>query len=658
MNTKRNRVKPINPKENFESSKQSIGYIALKNAHPIDYQRIGFSVGLEVHQQLLTKEKLFCHCPAGIYQNLNQYDAELLRHMRPTLSELGTYDESALMEFKTKKEIIYRISNTTACTYDIDDCPPFPINQEALTIALEIALACKMNTVSETHISRKPYLDGSMPSGFQCTALLGIEGEIIVNNKKIRLIQLSIEEDSCRKISDEGHRRIFSVDRMGMPMVEIVTYPDMQHPKEVMDVCNYIRFLNRSTAKVRTGIGTGRQDVNVSCKGGTRIEIKGVAHTKWLPALSHNECFRQWALLAIKEKLQKRIKKENWKMQYITLNSNDFSTAYPPISKAFKQNDSLVAVNLPHFAGLLSHFTQPNKAFYDEYIHRLKTIACLAIPNMVCNEDINNELDLCFIKKIQQQLQAKEQDAQIIFWTNKNDLQTALQVIEERSLMAFDGVPKETRKAFADGTTAFKRVLPGKDRMYPDTDSPPTIIDDNLIQKIKNTLPQSISLSYEQLKVWDIPEDSYAYIFTNNYLPLIKKIVDKLHYSPKYIGVFFGQTLKHLHGKHKHIPFDIKRLYDLFAFLKKEEIDKAIAYKMLKKMFVHPAMDFNSILNSLHFERKTKDEIIEQIPLIAKKYQAINKKKNADDKTNSMMGQLKKISLGNINLSELAKHML
>ena len=128
-----------------------------------------------------------------------------------------------------------------------------------------------------------------------------------LKNKKVRLIQLSIEEDSCREVSDIGHRRIYMTDRLGMPLIETVTYPEMVNPDEVMEAANYIRFLNRSTGKVRVGIGAGREDVNVSCKGGSRVEIKGVAHNKWIPELTHNECFRQWSLLQLRDKLLKSI---------------------------------------------------------------------------------------------------------------------------------------------------------------------------------------------------------------------------------------------------------------------------------------------------------------------------------------------------------------
>jgi glutamyl-tRNA(Gln) amidotransferase subunit E len=178
----------IDPKHNYAESQWRAGYVSRKEAVQEDYDRIGFMSGLEVHQQLLTREKLFCHCPAGVFNSSDDYDAELIRHMRPTLSELGEYDGTALMEFKTRKEIIYQLKNKTACTYEVDDTPPFPMNREALGIALEISLLSKLNVVGEVHITRKQYLDGSIPTGFQRTAILGVEGELELPHKKIRLI--------------------------------------------------------------------------------------------------------------------------------------------------------------------------------------------------------------------------------------------------------------------------------------------------------------------------------------------------------------------------------------------------------------------------------------------------------------------------------------
>lgn len=650
-------VKNLHPRKNFELTRKQIGYIDRPDARQTDYDRIGFMSGLEVHQQLQTESKLFCRCPAGNFQKPDEFNAEIIRHMRPTLSELGEYDGTALMEFKTKKEIVYRIAHRTACTYEIDDTPPFHVDREALRIAIQIALASKMNIVGEVHITRKQYLDGSIPTGFQRTAIIGVEGEIPLKNKKVRLIQLSLEEDSCREVSDIGHRRIYRTDRLGMPLIETVTYPDMKNPDEVKEACDYIRFLNRSTNNVRKGIGAGREDVNVSCSGGTRVEIKGVAHTKWIPELCHVESFRQWALLAIRDKLTAQIAKADWKCSYVELNPKDFNFYYPPLLQSMERKEKLYAVNLPKFGGLLSHFTQPERPFYEEFTHRLKVIACIERPNMVTSEDLDDVISHHVFESVQQLLHTGEDDAQIIFWAPEADVHTALDVIEERALMTFDGVPQETRKSFVDGTTIFERVLPGADRMYPDTDSAPIPITTSWIDEIRQNVPEEVHTRYLQLKEWQVPEDCYSYLFTNNYYPLISKIVTELSLSPKLVGVFFGQKLKHLHGQYKAINFDLRRIYDLFAFLLKEKIDVAIAPKMLNELFLHPNMDFESMLTVLKFKRVSKEEILGRVDFLEDKFFPVRKNSIKPDKVNSIMGQLRNISEGNICLEELAKNI-
>lgn len=647
-------MNPINPRKNFEETRQKIGYVNRKEATQEDYDRVGFMSGLEVHQQLLTKRKLFCRCPAGVFQKPDQYDAEIVRHMRPTLSELGEYDGTALMEFKTRKEIIYRLANKNACTYEVDDTPPFPIDREALEKAIEVSLASKLNIVGEVHITRKQYLDGSIPTGFQRTAIIGIEGSIQMKKKKIRLIQLSLEEDSCREVSDIGHTRIYRTDRLGMPLIETVTYPDFVNPDEVKEGCDFIRFLNRSTGKVRTGIGAGREDVNVSCKGGTRVEIKGVAHTKWIPELTHVEVFRQWALLAIRDELLKRVSPREWQMNSVLLDPEEFHFYYPPVNEAITRGEKLYAVNLPFFNGLLSHFTQPGKPFYDEFTNRLKVIACIEKPNMANSEDLEEVMGNNVFEKIRLLLNAAPQDAQIIFWAPGEDVKTALDVIEERARLAFEGVPKETRKSFENGTTIFERVLPGADRMYPDTDSAPIPLDTEYIESLRQNIPEEIADRYSRMLEWQIPEHTFDYLFTYNYYPLIKKITAQLSFSPRFTGVFFGQTLKHLHGIYKEIPFPVERIYDLFEFLEKREMDKSIARKMLEEMFKHPEMDFDSILAILGFKEISKEEITGRIEYIRTKFLPRRKNTSEEDMVNSIMGELRSISEGNMELRELA----
>ena len=638
-------------KKNYEQTKKEINYVSRKNANQNTYKRIGFMSGLEVHQQLNTKKKLFCNCPVGIFHSNNDYDAEIIRHMRPTLSELGEYDGTALMEFKTRKNIFYRLYNDTTCTYEIDDTPPFPMNREALEIALEISLLSKLNIVGEVHITRKQYLDGSIPTGFQRTAILGVEGEIPLRNKKVRLIQLSIEEDSCREISDIGHNRIYKTDRLGTPLIETVTYPELFTPDELAEAAQVIRFLNRSTGKVRTGAGAGREDVNVSCKGGTRVEIKGVSYIKDIPELSHVEAFRQFSLLNLRSKLLKKVSDyKKWKIESLELDFRDFG-----ISIDKDEKHKLIAVNLPHFKGALSHFTQPDKSFVDEIKGRLKVIACLEHPNLYHSEEFKNPYNeyVADFEKIAEKLKAKQEDAQILFWANDDDIKTALETIEERCLMVFEGVPEETRKSFRDGTTVFERVLPGADRMYPDTDSAPIPLKNSYIEDLKGKLPMDIDRRFKQLDDWNAPKDVYFYILRNNLNDIIEKIVD-LGLESKFVAAFFGQYVKNIEGKSvRHPDFDYNKIYGMFKYLAINKIEPAIARIMLPIIYENPNMEFESILTSLNFKKRTKEELFAPVEFLIQKFHEINTKKHSKDLPKWIMGQMHLMALGNIELKYL-----
>ncbi|MDL2242225.1 Glu-tRNA(Gln) amidotransferase subunit GatE, partial [Bacteroidales bacterium OttesenSCG-928-K03] len=636
-----------------EATKVKVGYVNRKDATQTLYDKMGFMSGLEVHQQLKTKKKLFCNCPAGIYNDNSHFDAEVIRHMRPTLSELGEYDGTALMEFKTKKTIVYKLKNETTCTYEIDDTPPFPIDREALDIAIEIAFLSKLNTVGEVHITRKQYLDGSIPAGSQRTAIIGVDGEIPISNKKIRLVQLCLEEDTCREISNIGHTRVFKTDRFGMPLIETVTHPDMVNPDEVKEACDYIRFLNRSTNKVRIGIGSGRQDVNVSCKGGNRVEIKGVSKTKLLPELTHNECFRQWALIHIKDILTKRINVKSWKISTKKLNFFDYNFSYSPAIEANNRKDKFYAVNLPEFKGILSHFTQPGKCFINELSDRLKVIACIEKPNMITSEDIENTEDRKIFTKIASMFNAGENDAQIIFWAPKEDIDTAISTISERCKLAFFEVPKETRKYNLDGTTEFKRVLPGANRMYPDTDSPPIPLASEHLKNIQANLPSDVSERTAQMIKWNIPKDTFTYLHVNNLFPLINKIANELAYEPKFIACFLGHQLKHIEGQFNARKLDYNKIYQIFEFIKKRKLDKEIAFKILPVLFEHPQMDFDSILESINFRKHNNNGIISNISFLKNKYNEIGKTKTDEARNNWVMGQLNNIAVGNISMNEL-----
>jgi glutamyl-tRNA(Gln) amidotransferase subunit E len=561
------------------------------------------------------------------------------------------------MEFKTRKQIIYRIKNQTACTYDIDDTPPFPLNKEALDISLEIALLCKLNIVGEVHIIRKQYLDGSIPTGFQRTAILGVEGEIQLKNKLVRLIQLSVEEDSCREISDIGHIRIYQTDRLGIPLIETVTYPDFVNPEEVREGAEYIRFLNRSTGKVLTGIGSGREDVNVSCRGGSRVEIKGVSHNKWIPELTHNEAFRQWALLRIRDLLNKKVKElKSWQIIWKEFNWSNFNFRYPPLVSAVQNNLKILACNLPGIKGILSHFAQPGKIFADELSDRLKVIACIEKPNMVHSEELKETLTNPQWHKISSMLGAGSNDAQIIIWGPEEDIPTAIETIEERCRMAFKEVPRESRKSLENGTTIFERVLPGPDRMYPDTDSAPIPLDEDYIDSINKRLPLAVSKRYSQMQKWGIPPDTFPYLLRNNLLPLIEKIIHETGIDPRFVGTLLGHTLKHVEGQlSPSTPLSYDKVFELLKFLKQKKTDIALAKKVLPETYRHPQMDFQSILKAVNFKEASEDEILENASYLIKHAEKSVISQNKRARIRWIMGQLREKALGNISMSRLAE---
>ena len=511
-----------------------------------DYATVGFKSGLEIHQQLLTEKKLFCRCPSGEYSK--EYNAEILRHMRPTLSEMGVYDGTALMEFKTKKNIIYRINRNTVCTYEMDDTPPFLVNDDALDIALGIGMLFDCNIVDELHIARKQYLDGSIPTGFQRTAIFGLNGKIPYNNHQVEIVQMSIEEDSCREVSDIGHERIYLADRLGMPLMETVTEPAMRTPQEVEEVAWLCSKLVRSTNRVRRGIGAAREDVNVSVEGGTRVEIKGVPKISKIPTLTYYEAMRQWNLLRLREELkQRKITPDSFKAESFDVTSILKKPHYAPLKGAVEAGLNIKCVLLKGFAGLLHWETQTDTYFSKEISDRVRVIACLTtIPNLIHSDSKSDTITSSEWQRVRKFVGATENDTLIIVWGNEEDTKTAANEIIIRAKEATIGIPSETRQALSDGTNGFERILPGADRMYPDTDLPPKKISEDRLNELKKWLPEKFWERIKWYKELKIPEDTISDLSISEYAELFKTAVKEWKVDPTTAAVVLIQYSKRL----------------------------------------------------------------------------------------------------------------
>jgi len=531
----------------------------------IDYERIGLRVGLEVHQQLLTEQKMFCRCPAGLYTK--DHDGVMLRHMRPTLSELGEYDGTALMEFKTKKNIVYLLHKSNVCTYEMDDTPPFIVNRRAVDIAIEQCLMLGCDVVDEVHIARKQYLDGSIPTGFQRTAIVGVNGRLPFRGRELTVIQVSVEEDSCREVQDRGHLAVWRTDRLGMPLIETVTGPELVTPEEVEEAILLIGRVCRSTGHVRVGMGASRQDVNVSVRGGRRVEIKGVPRASEARQLVHCEAVRQVELLRLRDELHSRGFEQP---SDIAVEHVDITTLVADFRLESTQRDrwerfveteemrpgmelaegpfSVRAIRLPGLAGTVGRACQPGKTFAHELAGRIRVIATLDQPPVLVDSDDwpgypggTEEL-----QEIRQAASCAADDALVVVWGVESDTVTAAKEIQLRFADATEGIPHETRQALPDGCTDFERILPGPDRMYPDTDSPAQLVTRERVDGLQVDLPEPPWQREERYSAAGVSTQTIHFLIRRGGARFVDRIVEDTGFDLHRACLFFGEELKGL----------------------------------------------------------------------------------------------------------------
>ncbi|MFB5608786.1 MAG: Glu-tRNA(Gln) amidotransferase subunit GatE, partial [Nitrosarchaeum sp.] len=263
---------------------------------------VGVKVGLEIHQQLATNKKLFCNC---MPIESEEYFLKFQRKLRATKSELGEFDPAALFEKSKSKTIMYYANPESSCLVEQDEEPPHELDADARKITLIIASALKSNIFSEIYPMRKTVVDGSNTSGFQRTMLISQGGSFEVEGKNIEIQSICLEEDAAKNLGEEGSIRKFGLERLGVPLVEIATEPFEAELTEIKKIALSLGRILRSTKKVKRGLGSIRQDVNVSIKdGGVVIEVKGVQQLEQLEKVVEYEAKRQHGLLKISKKLQ------------------------------------------------------------------------------------------------------------------------------------------------------------------------------------------------------------------------------------------------------------------------------------------------------------------------------------------------------------------
>lgn len=585
----------------------------------LDYEKIGLRVGIELHQQLNTKHKLFCKCPTMLEDR--EADFKVIRRLRPTQSELGEVDPAAMFEWKKGRYYVYEAYNTSTCLVEADEEPPHPINPEAVEIALIVSFLLKSKPVDEVHVMRKVVIDGSNTTGFQRTAIIALGGEIRDSEGTIKIQTICLEEDAARKIGEEGEAVIYRLDRLGIPLIEIATAPDIKSPEQAERVAYKIGQLLRITGRVKRGIGSVRQDLNISIEGGARIEVKGVQKLELISKVVKYEVLRQLNLLKIRDELRKRgIRPENIEEEFKDVSSAFRNTKCKVIMRVLKSGGVVLGVKLPKMKGILGWELQPNRRFGTELADYARYFAGVGglfhsdeLPKYGISEvEVGEVASLLNVNL--------EEDAFIIVADFRDRAEEALSAVIGRVKEAFIGVPKESRAANTDGTTRFMRPQPGPARMYPETDIPPYPITEELLQKVKEKLPEEPEAKLKRfIEKYGLSEELAKNMIASYRLDLFEELTEKYgdKVPPTIIASTLESTVKYLRSE----GLPIENLTDTHfeeciracaeGLVGKEAIPEILAY-----FTQHPEKDISEALRALNLERAGLEEVRDYVKSI------------------------------------------
>lgn len=536
-------------------------------------ENIGLKVGLEIHQQLSTNKKLFCSC---VPLESDEYTTKFQRKLRAVKSELGEYDPAALFESSKSKTIMYYANPESSCLVEQDEEPPHNLDDDAKNIALVISSALESNIFSEIYPMRKTVIDGSNTTGFQRTMLISQGGHIDVDGEKIGIQSICLEEDAAKLLGDKENVREYSLDRLGVPLIEIALEPVEGDSKKIKKIALSLGRLLRSTKRVTRGIGSIRQDVNISVRdGGGVVEVKGVQQLDQLEKVVEFEAKRQHGLVKIAEKLQNSNFSEISKNNDVFDITNDFKNCKSKIiQKSLRDNSIIKAIRIRNFAGMFGYSPYEGIRLGKEIGQIVKFYG---IGGVFHSDELPNygieENDVSVVKKI---LEINETDAFLIIAAPLVKIDFAIDSIIKRISQAKKGVPAETRLATQTGETIFLRPRPGASRMYPETDIPLIIITKKELEDTKKNIPKSWDESLNELqKKYDLNLQLTEQVFDSTYLEIFEKICEKTSIVPTFIASILCSTITNLerNGLNSQLLRN-EEIVKTFEFLTKGKITK------------------------------------------------------------------------------------
>ena len=589
----------------------------------LDYRELGLVVGLEIHQQLDTGAKLFCNCPPRVVDN-PEGSPVIFRRLRASRSELGEIDPAALFEYRRGRLFKYLAPPGATCLVELDEEPPHPINREAVIVALAIAKALHSIPIDEIHVMRKIVVDGSNTSGFQRTAVIALGGYVDDEDGKVRIQSVTLEEDSARKLGEEDGVVIYCLDRLGIPLIEISTGPDIHSPEQAERVAYKIGMIMRLTGKVKRGLGTIRQDLNISIRGGSKIEIKGVQRLELISKVVEYEAYRQYRLLQLRDEILRRgLNRDEVSGKMLVDVSNIFRESGSKLIRSIIERGA-VAMILPlrGFKGLLGWELGPGRRFGTELADYARQWG--GVRGLIHSDELPGYgIDKEFLERIYGVLGLDmERDAFIVIADQREKVLKAFEMVIERIRMAFEGVPRETRAANEDGTTHYMRPQPGSARMYPETDIPPLRITDEILREADKYVPEPFDVKMKRfVEDHGVSRELAEQIMRSRYLPLYEELVSRYRGSvqPSLIASTLINTLKSLRAE--GIDVDslseeaIREIFDLLSkgVFSKEAIPDIIKYVCEKKVEPSRAIEDLGIKRlSIEDVEKIVDDFIER----------------------------------------------
>ena len=541
----------------------------------MDYEKLGLKMGLEIHQQLNTSQKLFCPCPCELQDKKPEY--KLMRTLRPTQSELGMIDRAAYEESRRKLQFTYEAYKHDTCLVESDEEPPHPLNSEALEIALILSSLLNMAVVDEFHTMRKQVIDGSNTGGFQRTGLVATDGYMDTEYGRVKIENLCLEEDAARRIGQKKGHVVFRLDRLGIPLVEITTDPSMKHPEQVRDVAYQIGQVLRST-KVKRGLGTIRQDLNISISEGARVEIKGVQDLDLMPTMVENEVTRQIKLIEIRDELQRRnaeVMDEIYDVKEL------FQVTESKIVSKALEKGSVLAIKLKGFAGLIGVEVQPGRRFGTElagYAKKMGVSGLFHTDELPAYGITDEE-----VESVRNFLDLQDEDAFILVADEDEKARNALLEVIRRAKTAIVEVPEETRKARDDANTEYLRPLPTASRMYVETDIPLQIINRDYLEEIKSNLPELPDEKEARIiEEYSLSQDLAHQLVRRNRADDFEEVMASTDVDSTTVASTFAYTLKELKRDAKDISkLDIDCLKNTFNLVSDGKITKEAVQEVL-----------------------------------------------------------------------------